>query len=108
MKDFPVTTPEEVEKLMKAFYDHKKADGQFKLLTTPLGTGHYKASLTSSVDVIANGDTGADHSALIVEHLKLFNDAGVFVPTQKFRQSINMGLAMVAGEEGGTVTAPSP
>lgn len=97
-----MTTPEEFEVLMKKYYDAKKADGNIKMLggtesappPEPLKSGCYNATLADKFKVIANCDTGADHSALSLEHLKELGDSGAFIEVLTTRHPVRMTLAM--------------
>ena len=106
MKDCPLSTNEEKDSLLKEFYKARSEKGRLSVLSQTQeachalqGSGRYFAKLADSVDVIVNGDYGADHSALSEQHVKQCANAGVFVKTLTLREPIRMSLALGANAE---------
>ena len=110
LKNCPVTSEIKKEALLKEFYAKKSRKGQLSILaTTPetvyalQGTGRYFAKLADTVQVIVNGDYGADHCALSQDHLRSCADKGIYVQVLPLSSPISMQLAM-SGENREPIT----
>ena len=100
LKHCPVTSPAERAAILKGFYAQQSKEGRLNVLSaTPdavqslQGTGRYIGKLADTVDVIINGDYGADHCALSKEHLQKCADAGIFIQVLPLAPPIQMQLA---------------
>ena len=110
LKDCPVSTASEKEALLKEYHEQKAARSSLSMLTfsapqpTALPEGRLRGKLADEIDVVINGDYGADHSAISEEHLAKCATAGIFVPSLTLSPPISMGLAISKSETGSEVT----
>ena len=102
VRDCPVTTPDERRSLLNAFY-RRRDSGRKRLssvrssaavkLPSP-SSGRFAGKLAGVVDVVVNGDYGADHSALSERHIKACRDAGIDVAVTQLAKPVRMLLAI--------------
>ena len=102
LKDCPITPPEERQPLYDAYYNRKKKSPKAlkasKVTSTPpsgIGNnGRFKARLADAVDVLVNGDYGADHAAISTQHLEQLADSGVYISTLPLKKPVLFEMAV--------------
>ena len=125
VKDCPKTDETKKRELLKNFHETRRARSSIMALneashlnkvpntvstSEPLAnSGKYKAMLADHIDVVINGDYGADHSALSQEHLNRCAGKGIFVQVLPLKNPIPMRLAMGSSsdDDSRTVVAKS-
>lgn len=99
IKDCPITGPEQRKALLKDFYEARKATAEIKVLHSSIpsnGRGRFKAKLADKVEVVVNGDTGADHSAISERHLESLAAESVFVQVLPLSVPVTVRLALAS------------
>lgn len=102
LKDCTLTTPEKRRKLLQEHYKNMPAKSRLNSIlfdgadTVPTMHGRYNAKLADKIDVIVNGDTGADCCAISESHLQQCADQGIFVQVLPLALPVIVSLALGA------------
>ncbi len=75
-------------------------DRERNIQSPAVGSGRFKAKLEDAIDVVVNGDYGANHSALSAQHLQQCAVPGVFVQVLPLREPVTVGLELQVDDNG--------